>query len=92
MSEYIDIETEMTDDGAHMYFYTNLSLTEGGVEQYNSVEAMEEGSPVAQALSVVPGIRRLRMQGDELSVTREPDADWHVIVDDISAALKDFFL
>ena len=92
MSEYIEIETEMSDDGEEILIYTNLALTEGGVEEYDSVAEMEEGSPVAQALAVVAGIGRLRMEENELIVIPEPGADWHIIVEDISAALKDFFL
>ncbi|RMG90650.1 MAG: hypothetical protein D6706_19140 [Chloroflexi bacterium] len=92
MSEYIEIETELSDDGTTMYFYTNLNLTDQEVEEYDSVEAMEEGSPVAQALSVIEGIATLRIEGKNLMVTAEPDAAWHAIVADVSAALKDFFL
>ena len=92
MSEYIEIETEMSDDGASMHVFTNLTLTEGEAEIYHSQAAMEEGSPVAQALAVVEGIARLQIEGQELTITREADAPWHVIVSDVSAALKDFFL
>lgn len=92
MSEYIEIETEMSEDGSSMYFYTNLTLTEADVEEYDSTEAMEEGSPVAQALAVINGIAHLRIEASELVVTRQPEVPWHVIVADVSAALKDFFL
>ena len=92
MSEYIEIETELSDDGQEMYFYTNLTLAEGEAEQYDSPAAMEEGSPVAQALALLAGIARLQIEGSEMIITREPDAPWHVIVADVSAALKDFFL
>ena len=92
MSEYIEIETELSDDGDEMFFFTNLTLAEGGVEQYDSPAVMEEGSPVAQALAVIEGIARLQIEGREMTITREPDAPWHVIVADVSAALKDFFL
>lgn len=92
MSEYIEIETELSDDGEEMFFYTNLTLAEGAAEQYDSPAAMEEGSPVAQALAVIEGIARLEIEGSEMAVIREPNAPWHVIVADVSAALKDFFL
>ncbi len=92
MSEYIEIETEFSVDGDEMYFYTNLKLTERGVEQYDSVAAMEEGSPVAQALALLDGIARLQIDGSDMTLTRDPDFPWHVIVADVSAALKDFFL
>lgn len=93
MSEYIEIETELSDDGHSMYFYTNLALTEENtVEEYNGRSQMEEGSPVAQALSVIEGITHLRLEGSDMTVTCEPGAPWHAIVADITAALKDFFL
>lgn len=92
MSEYIEIETEMSDDGTRMHFFTNLTLTDRGEEDYGTVAAMEEGSPVAQALAVVPGIATLHIEESEMTITREPDAEWYLIVADVSAALKDFFL
>ena len=93
MSEYIEIETELSDDGRRIYFYTNLPLTtEGEKEQYASVAEMEEGSPVAQALATQEGIAMLEIEGDEMVIVPESDAPWHVIVSDVSAALKDFFL
>ena len=92
MSEHIEIETETGDDGM-ILFHTNLPLTaEGREERYESPEALDEGSPVAQALSVVTGIEALTMSGGELAVAAAADADWHAIVADITAALKDFFL
>lgn len=92
MSEYIEIETEMSDDGTRMHFFTNLTLSDQGEEDYETVTAMEEGSPVAQALAVVPGIATLHIEESEMTITREPDAEWYLIVADVSAALKDFFL
>ncbi|HEX6384297.1 MAG TPA: hypothetical protein VF177_06480, partial [Anaerolineae bacterium] len=80
MSEYIEIETEMSEDGSRMHFYTNLNLTEEGVEEYRSTEAMEEGSPVAQVLSVIEGIAHLRIEDSEMIVRRDPEVPWHVIV------------
>ena len=92
MSEYIEIETELNDDNSVLNVYTNLQLNEGEAEQYHSSEELEEGSPVAQALSALEGITHLKIQGSDLTVQRHPDAAWHVIISDISAALKDFFL
>lgn len=92
MSEYIEIETELSDNGEEMLFYTNLTLAESEAEQYDSPAAMEEGSPVAQALAVIEGIARLQIDGSEMAIIREPSAPWHAIVADVSAALKDFFL
>lgn len=92
MSEYIEIEYESGDEPDTMYISTNVSLAEAGPEQYDSLAAMEEGSPVAQAIAYVEGIRELHLEGNELTVTREPEMPWHIIVAEISAAIKDFFL
>ena len=79
MSEYMEIESEL-DDGA-IIFTTNLPLTaEGHEETYVSAALLEEGSPVAQALSLVPGIVALTMRGGQLTLTPAPDADYHAPV------------
>ena len=91
MSEYIEIEAEL-DDGV-LVFTTNLPLTaDGREESYDSTAALEEGSPVAQALSLVPGIATLTMRGGQLLLTPAPDADDHGLIADVTAALKEFFL
>ncbi|MCB8985733.1 MAG: NifU N-terminal domain-containing protein [Ardenticatenaceae bacterium] len=92
MSEYIEIETEFGDDGRSLFVTTNLSLTDGSVETYESLAEMEEGSPLAQALSMIEGIARLTINGRSLTLIREPDTPWHHLVADLSAVLKDFFL
>jgi hypothetical protein len=91
MSEYIEIDAELGDEGM-ILFHTNLNLTvEGRTERYAAAE-LEEGSPVAQALAAVDGIKTLEISGGELIVVGRPDADWHVLIADVSAVLKDFFL
>lgn len=92
MSEYIEIETEVSDDVNVMYFHTNLQLSEEAMEEYDSVGAMEEGSPIAQALSVIQGIARLQISENDMTICRDPAAPWHAIVGDVSAVLRDFFL
>lgn len=92
MSEYIEIRPEFSDDPDVVVIYTNLTLTEREAEQYDSVMAMEEGSPLAQMLAVIDGIERLHLQGDKITIWRDPAEDWHFIVADVTAALKDFFL
>ena len=92
MSEYIDIETELGDDGV-VLFHTNLKLTAAGRrEYYASADELAEGSPVAQAVVVVADIETVTMSEGEMTITTLPDADWHAIIADVTAALKDFFL
>ncbi|HZD11485.1 MAG TPA: NifU N-terminal domain-containing protein [Candidatus Binatia bacterium] len=96
MSEYVEIEVEPVADADEVIVNTNVTLVSGnaeqGVESYQSPAQMEEGSPLAQTLAQVDGIRALRISGQTMTVTREPGADWHVIVADLSAAVRDFFL
>lgn len=92
MSEYIEIETSFTDNPDIVHISTNLTLAEHGEEYYPTEEDMEMGSPLAQSLSLVDGIMQLRIHGNSMEITRNPGDDWHHIVPDIKAALKDFYL
>lgn len=92
MSEYIEINSELSEDGAAMIFFTNLRLAEEQVESYATVEEMEEGTPLAQALAVIPGVARATIDGADLTVWRTAETAWHALVEDITAVLKDFFL
>ena len=94
MSEYIEIETETTDDPTRMRLLTNLSLSDEpqGLERYASPAEMEEGSPLAQTLAYVEGIRRLEIEGQTMTIVRDPNVPWHVIIADVSATVRDFFL
>lgn len=92
MSEYIEIEHEADADPDVMHIYTNVSLVDEGPEQYDSVDEMAEGSPVAQALAYVEGIRRLALTEKEMTVTREAEMPWHIILAEVSTAIKEFFL
>jgi hypothetical protein len=92
MSEYIEIETAITDDPAVLAFSTNLRLAEEGVERYDSPAEMEVGSAVAQAMALVEGIKKLRIEGGDMLVTRDSKTPWHLIIAEVTAALKEFFL
>lgn len=92
MSEYIEIETEMAGDPDVMLFQTNLRLIDRATEEYESPVMMAEGSALAQALAQVEGVVRLRIEENDLTVTRNPGVPWHLIIAEINAALKDFFL
>lgn len=75
-----------------MIVHTNLALATGDPERYDSVEAMEEGSAVAQALATIEGIVRMRIESHDLVVGVDFDTPWHFVEAEIAAALKDFFL
>lgn len=92
MSEYIELNADLSGDPLVGVIETNLTLATDGDEVYASAEALLEGSPVAHALANIPGIVRLVIERHALVITRDPDVEWYVIVEDVSAALKDFFL
>ena len=93
MSEYIEIEAELDEeDNTLIHFYTNLPLAPEQVEQYLSVEAMAEGSAVAQAIAAVEGILTLELSGSTILIRREEEMPEYTIIADVSAILKDFFL
>ena len=93
MSEYIEVEYEPTDDPDVMLITTNLNLTpDGGPEIYESPTEGDEGSPLAQAIFVVPGVAGLTLEGDEILLRREPDTPWFDLIEDVRDALRDFFL
>lgn len=92
MSEYIEIEADLGDNRI-ILVQTNLQLTpEGAEEIYHSTAEIEEGSPVAQALSAIVGIESLTMRNGEMLIATHPEADWHAVIAEVTAALKDFFL
>ena len=93
MTEYVEIEAEPTDDPEAMRLITNLDLTAGGPpEVYTSPDEGDDGSPVAQAIFTAPGVAWLRLDGREALIRREPDVEWHDLIQDVSDALRDFFL
>ena len=92
MSEYIEIETEETDDVDVLYLETNITLAVDEIERYDSAESLAEGSPLAQSISIIPGITKMVIDETSMTITRDPEYNWYSIVEDIRVALIDFFL
>lgn len=94
MSEYVTFQIEATDDPDVMQIITNQMLTlDDAPEIYPTPEAGEVGSPLAQALFFgVSGIRAMTITRDTLIITRQPDAIWEILLDDIRNTVRDFFL
>ncbi len=93
MSEYVTIEIEPTGDPNVRRLITNQVLTEDDEEVYLNPEEGDEGSPIAQMLfNGVEGIMALRISGDTLTITRDPDVPWEALLDEVRDALRDFFL
>jgi hypothetical protein len=92
MSEYIEVFAENTDDPAIMIVRTNLHLAEEEPEVYPTTQDMEEGSALAQVIAPVEGVVRLQIEENNLTIWRDLDVPWHLIVSEITVALKEFFL
>ncbi|MCA0457032.1 MAG: NifU N-terminal domain-containing protein [Chloroflexi bacterium] len=93
MSEYVTVETQPTDNPDILEIITNQRIALEGDEVYDSFEAGDEGSPIAQMLfNGVRGLQALTISGSTLLVTRDPDVPWEEMVDEIRDALRDFFL
>jgi hypothetical protein len=92
MSEYITVEPETTDDPNCMRLVTNLNLTPNGSESYPNRQEGDLGSPLAQTLFSIEALAALDIEDGTLTAWRDPDAEWTMLIEDISAALKDFFL
>ncbi len=92
MSEYIKVQTEYTDDPDEVRLVTNLNLAPEGPECYANRAEGDEGSPLAQTLFGIGGLAALDIQGGTLTVRRDPGIEWPFLIDDITEALKDFFL
>jgi hypothetical protein len=93
MSEYVTVETRVTDDPDILEMVTNQTLTSEGDEVYHDFDEGDEGSPIAQMLfNGVRGIRALSITAHTLVITRDPDVPWEEIADEVRDALRDFFL
>ncbi len=92
MSEYITVQTEYSDDLDEVRLVTNLNLAPDGPESYGSPADGDEGSPLAQTLFGIGGLAALDIEAGTLIVRRDPGVEWPPLIDDITEALKDFFL
>lgn len=92
MSEYIEFEVDESESQDVITLIYNIQLATDSVEVYQSAEQMEEGSPLAQALAVIPGIMHLQIEADTLTVLRDSEMEWYAIIEDIRAVIVDFFL
>ncbi len=92
MSEYIKVQAEYMDDPDAVRLVTNLNLAPDGPEVYADPAEGDEGSPLAQTLFGIGGVAALDIEGGTLTVRRDPGVEWPFLIDDITEALKDFFL
>ena len=92
MSEYIEIETEIDEVACLVYINTQLVLASSGDESYPTIEAMEQGTALAQFLSQIEGIQTLALSRHRLIASHRPSIPTYVVASELGDALKDFFL
>ncbi len=92
MSEYVEIETFEQDDPHQLLLMVNMTLSDDGEEVYSSADEMAEGSTLANALSIIPGIEHLTIGRHSLLIERDPFFEWYTITEDVRAVIVDFFL
>ncbi len=93
MSEYVTVEVEFGEDSDCADLYVNQRLTDEDEETYASPAEGDLGSPIAQMLfAAVDGISQLTIHPDRLAITRDSDAPWEAIIDEVRDALRDWFL
>jgi hypothetical protein len=92
MSEYISLDPEYNLDPDIVSLITNLDLAPDGAESYLNRADGEVGSPLAQFLFQIEGLVALEIEANRLTVRRDPDVEWHALIDEIAEALKEFFL
>ena len=92
MSEYISVDVEYSDDPDLVRIVTNLRLAPSGAEYYPDRDAGDVGSPLAQTLFSIESLSALDIYDNYLTVRLDPDAEWYAVIDEITEALKDFFL
>ena len=93
MSEYVEVDYELTADPDVVIITTNVTLApDGEQEEYATPAEGDEGSPLAQALFVIPGVQALTLDASEITLRRDPAVAWHDLIEDVRDALRDFFL
>ncbi|GAB4575118.1 MAG: hypothetical protein Kow0077_25070 [Anaerolineae bacterium] len=92
MSEYITLDVEDTEDPQTVVIKTNLLLAPDGPEHYDDRVSGEHGSPLAQTIFAIAGVQALTLEENDMIITFSPETELFVLVDELDAALKDFFL
>lgn len=83
------IEVQPTPNMHALKFTVDRRLTQGRSETYTSPD-QAAGSPLAQRLLRIPGVRMVFLLNDFVTVTRHPDADWDIIVPEVERALREW--
>jgi len=85
------IETESTPNPATLKFLPGRYVMESGTADFAS-PATAERSPLASELFSLPGVARVFLGGDFITVTKTDDASWQVLKPQVLAAIMEHFV
>jgi NFU1 iron-sulfur cluster scaffold homolog, mitochondrial len=85
------IETESTPNPATLKFLPGRTVMENGTADFAAPESASR-SPLAMALFALPGVARVFLGNDFVTVTKTDDADWPALKTEILGVLMDHFV
>ena len=85
------IETEGTPNPATLKFLPGRDVMGAGTADYAGADAAAN-SPLALALFDLPGVARVFLGSDFVTVTKTDDADWHALKPAVLGALMEHFV
>ncbi len=85
------IETEGTPNPATLKFLPGRDVAGAGTADFAAPEAAAR-SPLAVALFALPGVTRVFLGGDFVTVTKSGDTDWQALKPQVLGTIMDHFL
>jgi Fe-S cluster biogenesis protein NfuA len=85
------IETEGTPNPATLKFLPGREVMPAGTADFPNVEAAA-ASPLALALFALPGVSRVFLGADFVTVTKDWDTDWQMLRPQVLGAIMDHFM
>ena len=85
------IETEGTPNPATLKFLPGREVMPSGTADFPSAAAAG-ASPLAQALFALPGVARVFLGGDFITITKSDEADWASLRTQVLGAIMEHFL
>ena len=85
------IETEGTPNPATLKFLPGRDVMGSATADF-ATEASAERSPLAVALFGLPGVARVFLGGDFVTVTKSEESDWAALRPDVLGAIMDHFV
>jgi Fe-S cluster biogenesis protein NfuA len=85
------IETEGTPNPATLKFLPGRYVMDGGTADFASPESADR-SPLASALFAMPGVARVFLGGDFITVTKTDDVSWQALKPQVLAGIMEHFV